>query len=130
MPMDDCSGRGQKRECGSRTEHVSSTLYRAFFVKRDGLKLRLVAVGTSGCEFIAAHPIASQKAVRTAAKVATEWRLMLAAENDLQAVAGIDAPTLLICGGYTRRPAQRVGRGASQDAVPCPPSRDCRRRPT
>jgi lipase len=51
---------------------------------------------------------ARDSAVRTAAKVAAEWRLMLAAEGDLEAVAGIDAPTLLICAGRTRRPAQRV----------------------
>jgi pimeloyl-ACP methyl ester carboxylesterase len=49
-----------------------------------------------------------ENAVRAAVKVAAEWRLMLAAEDDLEAVAGIDAPTLLICGGRTRGPAQRV----------------------
>jgi pimeloyl-ACP methyl ester carboxylesterase len=46
--------------------------------------------------------------VRTAAKVAAEWRLMFAAEDDLEAIAGIGAPTLLICGGRTRTPARRV----------------------
>src|SRR5262249_4213097 len=51
---------------------------------------------------------ARDSAVRTAAKVAAEWRLMLATEDDPEAVAGIDAPTLLICGGRTRRPARRV----------------------
>jgi pimeloyl-ACP methyl ester carboxylesterase len=33
---------------------------------------------------------------------------MFAAEDDLEVIAGIGAPTLLICGGRTRRPAQRV----------------------
>jgi len=47
-------------------------------------------------------------AVRTAAKVAAEWRLMFAAEDDLEAIAAIDRPTLLICGGRTRRPARQV----------------------
>jgi pimeloyl-ACP methyl ester carboxylesterase len=51
---------------------------------------------------------ARENAVRFAAKVAAEWRLMLAAEDDLEAVAGIDAPTLLLCGGRTQRPAQQV----------------------
>jgi pimeloyl-ACP methyl ester carboxylesterase len=47
-------------------------------------------------------------AVRTAAKVAAEWRLMFAAEDDLEMIAGISAPTLFICGGRTRGPARRV----------------------
>lgn len=51
---------------------------------------------------------ARDSAVRTAHKVAAEWRLMFAAEDDLDAVAGIGAPTLLICGGRTRTPARRV----------------------
>jgi pimeloyl-ACP methyl ester carboxylesterase len=51
---------------------------------------------------------ARDSAVRTAAKVAAEWRLMFAAEDDLDAVAGIGAPMLLICGGRTRTPARRV----------------------
>jgi pimeloyl-ACP methyl ester carboxylesterase len=46
--------------------------------------------------------------VRTMPKVAAEWQLMFAAENDPEAVARIDAPTLLICGGRTRSPARRV----------------------
>jgi len=51
---------------------------------------------------------ARDSAVRTAAKVAAEWRLMFAAEDDRDAIAEIDAPTLLICGGRTRTPARRV----------------------
>lgn len=51
---------------------------------------------------------ARDSAVRAAAKVAAEWRLMLAAEDDLETVAGINAPTLLICGGRTPKPARRV----------------------
>jgi len=51
---------------------------------------------------------ARNSAVRTAAKVAAEWRLMFAAEDDRDAIAGIGAPTLLICGGRTRTPARRV----------------------
>jgi pimeloyl-ACP methyl ester carboxylesterase len=51
---------------------------------------------------------ARDNAVRTAAKVAAEWRLMFAAEDDCDAVARIAAPTLLICGGRTRTPARRV----------------------
>jgi pimeloyl-ACP methyl ester carboxylesterase len=51
---------------------------------------------------------ARDSAVRTAAKVAAEWRLMFAAEDDRDAIAGIGAPTLLICGGRTRTPARRV----------------------
>ena len=47
-------------------------------------------------------------AVRSAAKVAAEWLLMFTAEDDLDAIAGIGAPTLLICGGRTRMPARRV----------------------
>ena len=51
---------------------------------------------------------ARDSAVRTAAKVAAEWRLMFAAEDDRDAIAEIGAPTLLICGGRTRTPARRV----------------------
>jgi pimeloyl-ACP methyl ester carboxylesterase len=51
---------------------------------------------------------ARDSAVRTAAKVAAEWRLMFAASDDLEAIAVIDTPTLLICGGRTRTPARRV----------------------
>ena len=51
---------------------------------------------------------ARDSAVRTAAKVAAEWRLMFAVEDDLDAVSRIGAPTLLICGGRTRTPARRV----------------------
>ncbi len=47
-------------------------------------------------------------AVRAAAKVAAEWRLMFAAEEDLEAIAAIDMPTLLVCGARTRRPARQV----------------------
>jgi len=47
-------------------------------------------------------------AVRTAAKVAAEWQLMFATEDDRDAIAGIGAPMLLICGGLTRTPARRV----------------------
>jgi pimeloyl-ACP methyl ester carboxylesterase len=46
--------------------------------------------------------------VRTMPKVAAEWQLMFAVEDDLETVAQIDAPTLLICGGRTRAPARRV----------------------
>jgi pimeloyl-ACP methyl ester carboxylesterase len=51
---------------------------------------------------------ARDSAVRTAAKVAAEWRLLFAAEDDRDAISGIGAPTLLICGGRTRTPARRV----------------------
>jgi pimeloyl-ACP methyl ester carboxylesterase len=51
---------------------------------------------------------ARDSVVRTAAKVAAEWRLMFAAEDDRDAIAGIGAPTALICGGRTRTPARRV----------------------
>ena len=51
---------------------------------------------------------ARDSAVQTAAKVAAEWRLMFATEDDLDAVAGIGAPMLLISGGRTRTPARRV----------------------
>jgi pimeloyl-ACP methyl ester carboxylesterase len=51
---------------------------------------------------------ARDSAVRTAAKVAAEWRLMFAAEDDLEAITGNGAPTLLIWGERTRRPARRV----------------------
>jgi pimeloyl-ACP methyl ester carboxylesterase len=47
-------------------------------------------------------------AVRSAAKVAAEWLLMFASEDDLDEIAGIEAPTLLVCGGRTRTPARRV----------------------
>jgi pimeloyl-ACP methyl ester carboxylesterase len=43
-----------------------------------------------------------------AAKVAAEWRLMFASEDDRDAIAGIGAPTLLICGGRTCTPARRA----------------------
>lgn len=45
---------------------------------------------------------------RSAPKVAAEWRRMFAAEDDRDAIAGIEAPTLLVCGGRTRTPARRV----------------------
>jgi pimeloyl-ACP methyl ester carboxylesterase len=51
---------------------------------------------------------ARDSAVRTAAKVAAEWRLMFAVEDDLAAIAGIEASTLLVCGGRTRTPARQV----------------------
>src|SRR5215467_11248319 len=51
---------------------------------------------------------ARDSAIRSAVKVAAEWLLMFAAEDDLDAIAGIEAPTLLICGGRTRMPARRV----------------------
>jgi pimeloyl-ACP methyl ester carboxylesterase len=51
---------------------------------------------------------ARHSATLTMAKVAAEWRLMFAAEDDRDAIAGIGAPTLLICGGRTRTPARRV----------------------
>jgi pimeloyl-ACP methyl ester carboxylesterase len=51
---------------------------------------------------------ARDSAAQTAAKVAAEWRLMFATEDDLDAVAGIGAPMLLMCGGRTRTPARRV----------------------
>ena len=47
-------------------------------------------------------------AIRSAAKVAAEWLLMFAAEDDLDGIAGIEAPILLVCGGRTRTPARRV----------------------
>ena len=46
--------------------------------------------------------------IRTMPKVAAEWRLMFALHDDLDTIAGIHAPTLLICGGRTRKPARRV----------------------
>ena len=46
--------------------------------------------------------------IRTMPKVAAEWRLMFALRDDLDTIAGIHAPTLLICGGRTRKPARRV----------------------
>jgi pimeloyl-ACP methyl ester carboxylesterase len=51
---------------------------------------------------------ARDSAVRTAAKVAAEWRLMFAASDNLDAIAGIETPTLLVCGGRTRTPARGV----------------------
>jgi hypothetical protein len=51
---------------------------------------------------------ARDSAVRSAVKVAAEWLLMFTAEDDLDAIGGIEAPTLLVCGGRTRRPARRV----------------------
>jgi pimeloyl-ACP methyl ester carboxylesterase len=47
-------------------------------------------------------------AVRSAAKVAAEWLLMFASEDDLDEIAAIEAATLLVCGGRTRTPARRV----------------------
>ena len=41
-------------------------------------------------------------------KVAAEWRLMFALHDAHDTVAGISTPTLLICGGRTRKPARRV----------------------
>jgi pimeloyl-ACP methyl ester carboxylesterase len=41
-------------------------------------------------------------------KVAAEWGLLFAAEDDLDAIANIGASTLLVCGGRTRKPARRV----------------------
>jgi lipase len=46
--------------------------------------------------------------VQTIPKVAAEWRLMFVLHNDLDTIAGIHTPTLLICGGRTRKPARRV----------------------
>jgi pimeloyl-ACP methyl ester carboxylesterase len=51
---------------------------------------------------------ARDSVVRTMPKVAAEWQLMFAAENDLEAIARINAPTLLVCGARTRSPARRV----------------------
>ena len=51
---------------------------------------------------------ARDSAVRSAVKVAAEWLLMFATEDDLNEIASIEAPTLLVCGGRTRTPAQRV----------------------
>ena len=51
---------------------------------------------------------ARDSAVRSAVKVAAEWRLMFAAEDDLDAIGGIEAPMMLVSGGRTRRPARRV----------------------
>jgi pimeloyl-ACP methyl ester carboxylesterase len=51
---------------------------------------------------------ARDSATRSAVKVAAEWRLMFALEADPDATAGIEAPTLLVCGGRTRTPARRV----------------------
>src|SRR5262249_60023903 len=47
--------------------------------------------------------------IRTMPKVAAEWRLMFALHDDLDTIAGIEAPTLLICGGEDREPAPAVG---------------------
>src|SRR5262249_51326224 len=46
--------------------------------------------------------------IRTMPKVAAEWRLMFALHDDLDTIAGIEAPTLLICGGRTPKPAPRL----------------------
>jgi pimeloyl-ACP methyl ester carboxylesterase len=51
---------------------------------------------------------ARDSVVRSAAKVAAEWQLMFAAEDDCDANAGIESPTLLVRGGRTRTPARRV----------------------
>ena len=51
---------------------------------------------------------ARDSAVRSAAKVAAEWLLMFALEDDCDAIAGIEAPMLLVCGGRTRPPARQV----------------------
>jgi pimeloyl-ACP methyl ester carboxylesterase len=51
---------------------------------------------------------ARDSVVRSAAKVAAEWRLMFAHGDDHKAIAAIDSPTLLICGGRTRMPARRI----------------------
>jgi pimeloyl-ACP methyl ester carboxylesterase len=51
---------------------------------------------------------ARDSVIRTMPKVAAEWQLMLAAEDDLDAVAKIDAPTLLLCGTRTHSPARHV----------------------
>ena len=51
---------------------------------------------------------ARDSVVRTMPKVAAEWQLIFAAENDLEAIARINAPTLLVCGACTRSPARRV----------------------
>lgn len=54
-------------------------------------------------------PVAARDSViRTAAKVAAEWELMFAAQDNPRAVAGIAVPTLLICGRRTRSPARHV----------------------
>jgi pimeloyl-ACP methyl ester carboxylesterase len=45
---------------------------------------------------------------RTMPKVAAEWRLMFALCDDIDTIARIHVPTLLICGGRTRKPARRV----------------------
>ena len=63
---------------------------------------------------------ARDSAVRAAAKVAAEWRLMFAAEDDRDAIAGIGAPTLLICGGRTRTPARRVVEASCRQTLPLP----------
>jgi len=51
---------------------------------------------------------ARDSAIRSAVKVAAEWHLMFALENDFDVTAGIEVPTLLVCGGRTRTPARRV----------------------
>src|SRR5262249_7946123 len=63
---------------------------------------------------------ARDSAIRSAAKVGAEWRLMFAAEDDLDAVAGIEAPTLLVCGGRPRLPAP-PGVGVLFPTPPHPP---------
>jgi pimeloyl-ACP methyl ester carboxylesterase len=88
-----------------------------------GLAERHLAFVRGGCDAAAAEafvtywsgPNAWQQmphtardgAVGSAAKVAAEWLLMFAAEDDLDEI-GIEAPTLLVCGGRTRTPARRV----------------------
>lgn len=47
-------------------------------------------------------------AIRSAVKVAAEWHHMFALEDDLDAIARIEVPTLLVCGGRTRTPARCV----------------------
>lgn len=51
---------------------------------------------------------ARKEIVSTMAKVAAEWKLMLVAAGDIAEIAANAAPTLLICGGRTRKPARHV----------------------
>jgi pimeloyl-ACP methyl ester carboxylesterase len=51
---------------------------------------------------------ARNSAVRSATKVAAEWQLMFRLEDDPYAIAAIEAPALLVCGGHTCTPARRV----------------------
>lgn len=51
---------------------------------------------------------ARDSAIRAAVKVAAEWQLMFALEDDPDATAAIETQTLLVCGGRTRTPARRV----------------------